>query len=57
MKMFFNLLNPEPKIENFSSKDLWAKAHRNWKCQKEGWTYSTYKQFCENLLEVNGGGI
>jgi hypothetical protein len=57
MKMFFNLLNPEPKIENFSSKDLWAKAHRNWKCQKEGWTYSTYKQFRENLLEVNGGGI
>jgi hypothetical protein len=42
---------PKPKIEDYPDYGSWAKAHIDWKCQKEGWKLSTFNQFCDKVEE------
>jgi hypothetical protein len=43
------LFNPPPDPANYQDLKQWAKAHRDWKCQKEGWTFSTFYQFIDKV--------
>jgi hypothetical protein len=43
------LFNPPPDPANYQDLSQWAKAHRDWKCQKEGWTFSTFNQFIDKV--------
>lgn len=49
MKTLFELTNPAPKQEDYPTLEAWAKAHKDWKCQKEGWTYGGFAQFSQNI--------
>lgn len=51
MLNLYNLLNPAPRPENYTDINEWAKAHRDWKCQKEGWTYGAFVQFTNKVRE------
>lgn len=41
------LFSPPPDPAKYQDLNEWAKAHRDWKCQKEGWTYSAFNQYID----------
>lgn len=45
------LFNPPPDPTKYEDLDKWAKDHRDWKCQTEGWTYSAFNQYCEKVMK------
>jgi hypothetical protein len=49
MKTLFELTNPAPNQEDYPDLESWAKAHRDWKCQKQGWTYGSFAKFTQNI--------
>ena len=49
LKTLFDLINPAPLRENYPNDEMWAQAHRNWMCQRNGWTYGQFARHCDKV--------
>ena len=49
LKTLFDLTNPAPLRENYPNDEMWAQAHRNWMCQRNGWTYGQFARYCDKV--------